>query len=82
MVTIRRFKRRLDLDVKLLRYRDIWSIQSEVEPGAVYCISDGQFAILCWDGAVSCRMEDIEELIDMMRPEIQKEITEVLEMWR
>ncbi len=82
MVQIRRFRRRFDIDARLKRYSDILAVQSEVEEGAVYCMSDGKFAILCHDGAVYCPMDEVDELADRMRPEIRSEIFEVLEMWR
>ncbi len=82
MVQILRFKRRFDIDARLRKYRDILAVQSEVEEGAVYCLSDGKFAILCWDGAVFCPMEEVAELQAKMRPEIQQEIAEILEIWR
>jgi hypothetical protein len=82
MVQILRFKNRFDIDAKLKKYRDILAVQSEEEEGAVYCLSDGKFAILCWDGAVFCPMEEVEDLQAKMRPEIQQEIAEILEIWR
>jgi hypothetical protein len=82
MVQILRFKNRFDIDAKLKKYRDILAVQSEEEDGVVYCISDGKFAILCWDGAVFCPMEEVAELQAKMRPEIQQEIKEILEIWR
>ena len=82
MVRVLRFKKQFDIDAKLKKYRDILAIQSEVEEGAVYCLSDGKFAILCRDGVVYCWMREVDELISRMRPEIRKEIAEVLEVWR
>ena len=80
MVQIRRFKRRFDIDAKLRKYKDILAIQSEVEE-AVYCISDGKFAILCWDGAVYCPIGEVKELANRMKGEIKREILDVMEMW-
>jgi hypothetical protein len=82
MVQILRFKNRFDIDAKLKKYRDILAVQSEEEEGVVYCISDGKFAILCWDGAVFCPMEEVADLQAKMRPEIQQEIAEILDIWR
>lgn len=82
MVQIRRFKRWFDIDARLTAYRDILAVQSEVEEGAVYCMSDGKFAILCFNGAVYCPLSEVNDLAAMMKPEIQKEIREVLEIWR
>ena len=80
MVQIRRWKRRLDIEAKLTKYRDIFAIESEVE-NAVYCISDGKFAILCWDGAVYCPIGEVKELANRMKEEIKREILDVVEMW-
>ena len=81
MVQIRRFKRRFDIDAKLMNYRGIFTIQSEVEEGAVYCISDGKFGILCFDGIVWCPLEDIHELASRMTAAIKAEIYEIIEFW-
>ena len=80
MVQIRRFKKRFDIDAKLKKYKDIFAIESEVE-NAVYCISDGKFAVLCWDGAVYCPIGEVKELANGMKAEIRQEILDVMEMW-
>ena len=81
MVQIRRFKKRLDIDAKLKKYRDIFAIESEVQENAVYCISDGKFAVLCWDGVVYCPIGEYKQLADRMKAEIRQEILDVIEMW-
>lgn len=80
MVQIRRFKRRFDIEAKLKKYSDIFAIESEVE-NAVYCISDGKFALLCWDGAVYCPIGEYLKLANKMKAEIRREILDVMEMW-
>ncbi len=79
-----RFKRKFNIDKKLNYYKDIFAIQSEVEDGAVYCISDGKFAVLCWNGAVYCPLEEVHTLAGLMRPDVRSEILEIieLELWR
>ena len=81
MVQIRRFKRRFDIDARLKYYTDIFTIQSEVEENTVYCISDGKFGILCFDGIVWCPLEDIQELASRMTAAIKAEIYEIIEFW-
>ena len=81
MVQIRRWKKRLDIDAKLKKYRDIFAIESEVQENAVYCISDGKFAVLCWDGVVYCPIGEYKELANRMKEEIKQEILDVMEMW-
>lgn len=80
MVQIRRFKKRFDIDARLKTYKGIFAIESEVE-NAVYCISDGKFAILCWDGAVYCPIDEYMQLANRMKAEIRQEILDIMEMW-
>ena len=81
MVHVWRFKRRFDIDAKLMKYGGIFTIQSEVEEGAVYCISDGKFGILCWDGIVWCPLSEIKALASRMTADIREEIYEIIEFW-
>ena len=81
MVQIRRWKKHFDVNAKLTKYNGIFAVQSEVQENAVYCISDGKFAVMCFDGVVYCPISEYKELASRMRAEIRKEILEVVEMW-
>ena len=75
------FGRKLNLQ-KLHYYPGIWSVQSELSSSLCYGIADGMMAAIRPEGAIACKLEDVEEVAQMMIPEVQEELLETYRIWK
>ena len=77
MVSRLNFTKRLDIEAMLIRYPGIFAVDSNIEKGTTYCISDGKFAVMRFDGALFCPLHETHKLANMLRPEYRDEIMEI-----
>ena len=73
------FKKRKDLDVLLASYKDIYAVESLVEKGLVYGISDGWFAFITAFGIMRVNYTDIKEFALKLKLEVREEVLALYE---
>lgn len=79
MVSEVKFGRRFNILNEMMNYKDIYAVESEVQRGIVYGISDGKFAILHGTGAIFCPFHEAPVMAMRMKKKIREEIIEVYE---
>ena len=77
MVSRLNFSSRFDIEKTIIRYPGIFAVDSNIEKGLTYCISDGKFAVLRVDGALFCPLHETPQLAGMLKPEFGNEIMEI-----
>lgn len=61
----------------LMRYSDIYAIESIYDQGIVYGISNGKFAMITMDGILMCNFDETIQMANMMVSEIKWEMIEI-----
>lgn len=61
----------------LMRYQDVYAIESVYDQGIVYGISNGKFAMITMDGIIMCNFDETIQMANMMITEIKWEIIEI-----
>lgn len=75
------FAKKMNLQ-KLHYYPDIWSVQSELSSSLCYGIADGMMAAMRPEGAIVCKLENVEEMAQRLVPEVQDELLETYRIWK